>query len=148
MRPDQIYIDFAIEASLNSPCLSKRGVAVWDDRGLVSIGHNFKPYPFKCDQSEYCKRQCREDAVHAEQAAIIHGESTRIRGASMLHVKTVDGVLVPSMGPSCLQCSKLILATGINWMWLFHEGGWKQYDAVRFHWESGAYIRPASGGAA
>jgi hypothetical protein len=55
------------------------------------------------------------------------------QGCDMLHVKTVDGELVPSGGPSCVQCSKLALAAGIAGVWLFHEDGWRRYGAVEFH---------------
>jgi deoxycytidylate deaminase len=146
VTPPEHIIQFAIEASLNSPCQSKRGVAIWSGEDLVSIGWNYKPKPFVCDGSTECKFKCGKDAVHAEQHAIIFGRD--IRGCQMLHVKTVSGVLVPSMGPSCLQCSKLILAVGISAMWLYHENGWLRYDPVEFHYLSGAYvprIKAASG---
>jgi len=139
--PDEVYIDFAVEASLQSPCLSKRGVAIWDASGLISVGRNFKPAPFVCDQSAVCKMKCSKDAVHAEQAALLYA-SRSVRGASMLHVKTVEGKLVPSMQPSCLECSKLILASGIANMWLFHPKGWRRYPAIEFHYLSGADLKP------
>jgi deoxycytidylate deaminase len=144
MTPPIEVIKIAIGASRRSVCLSQRGTVIWRDDIVVSAGHNYKPPPFKCDQSAECKRNCGKDAVHAEQAAIISSTSS-LHGCSMLHVKTVDGILVPSMGPSCLQCSKLILAAGITWMWLYHHvnsdrpEGWKRYSAAEFHYLSGAY---------
>ena len=39
----------------------------------------------------------------------------------MLHVKAQDGKACASMAPSCLECSKLILASGISWMHLLHH---------------------------
>lgn len=51
----------------------------------------------------------------------------------MLHIKTVDGAAVPSAGPSCLECSKLILEAGVAEMWLFLETGWTRYSAREFH---------------
>jgi hypothetical protein len=70
--------------------------------------------------------------VHAEQAALLR-VGRRARDSEMLHVKTVDAALVPSGPPSCVECSKLILAAGIAGMWLFHADGWRRYDASDFH---------------
>jgi len=142
MKPPQHIVDFAIEASLLSPCQSKRGVAIFNGDDLVSTGFNHKPRGFFCDGSNECKSMCSRDAVHAEQAAIIGIPGPKTRGAEMLHVKTVDGNLVESMGPSCLQCSKLIIEAGITAMWLFHAAGWKRYAAGIFHRLSGAYRPP------
>lgn len=139
--PPVHIIEFAVEASLQSPCQSKRGVAIFDGEYLVACGHNHKPAGFMCDGSKACKYKCSQDAVHAEQAAII-GAGRAARGCEMLHVKTVDRCVVPSMGPSCLQCSKLIIEAGITAMWLYHERGWKRYEARLFHYMSGAYMPP------
>ena len=51
----------------------------------------------------------------------------------MLHVQVVEDRIVPSGPPSCPQCSKLILESGIAGMWLLHDDGWKRYDAREFH---------------
>lgn len=139
MIPPQHIIGFAIEASIQSPCRSQRGAAIWQGEDLISTGFNRKPIGFRCDQSDKCKKVCALDAIHAEQAAIIHA-SNSIRGADMLHVKTIDGKLVESMKPSCLQCSKLILEMGIAGMWLYHHTGWHRYNPLEFHYLSGAYL--------
>ena len=140
MKDEKISVDdvlgFAIEAAKQSPCRSKRGVVIWDQRGVISIGFNHQPGPFICDGSERCKRDCGKTAVHAEQSAILHGDPKRLTGASLLHIKVVDGKPVTSFGPSCPQCSKLILEVGISRVWLFHDKGWKSYGAEEFHWFS------------
>lgn len=129
-------LPFAIEAARQSPCQSKRGVVAWDGDGIISVGFNHQPKPFICDGSDRCKRTCGKSAIHAEQSAILHGNQTRLRGASMLHIKVVDGKPVDSMGPSCAECSKLMLEAGIQRMWLFHSSGWKCYPIAEFHWRS------------
>lgn len=134
--PPQHIIDFAIQASFNIPCLSRRGAAIFNGENLVSVGWNHQPRGFKCTADDKCKKTCGRDAVHAEQAALIGVGN--VRGYEMLHVKTVDGQLVPSMAPSCLQCSKLIIEAGLSGMWLYHEYGWRLYSPVEFHWMSGA----------
>lgn len=158
-EPLDWVVERAVEVAMQSPCLSKRGVVVWFDGNFISSGFNHQPAPFICDGSERCKRDCGKTAIHAEQMAILHGNPTLLRGASMLHVKAKDGLPCASMAPSCLQCSKLILASGIAWMHLAHDPcgqklgaetvgtvrGWKsdggigdleirRYSAARFHW--------------
>jgi hypothetical protein len=52
----------------------------------------------------------------------------------LVHVKTVAGKLVVSGGPSCWQCSRMIVAdTRVGGIWLFHEAGWRLYEPVEFH---------------
>jgi|SRR5579875_1056573 len=122
----------AVAASLESPCLSKRGVAIFAIGGLIATGYNAPPAPWRCSANADCKRTCRHTAIHAEMAALLEaGRSAR--GAQMLHVKTVDGAPVPSGSPSCVACSKTILAAGIARMWLLHEDGLRAYGAEEFH---------------
>jgi deoxycytidylate deaminase len=138
-EPWQPAIDAAITAAQGSQCLSKRGAAIWGVRGgnyLISTGRNYKPvFALNCTRDAKCKANCRAEAVHAEQDAIISAlhQRDQVAGADMLHVKVVDGLVVPSGEPSCVQCSKLIVAAGIIKMWLFHIDGWKSYSASEFH---------------
>lgn len=128
-------LGFAIEAAKLSPCRSKRGAAIWNATGLVSVGWNDQIAPFVCDGSEKCKRSCYKTALHAEQRAIL-AAGDRALGAFMLHIKVSDGEPVTSLGPSCYECSKLIVASGIGQMWLLHDSGWARYSATEFHRQS------------
>lgn len=134
MPPPNFALDAAVDASRLSPCRSKRGVAVYAAQSnlIVGLGHNQQVAPFECDGSLACKVTCREMALHAEQAALLQAGKSAA-GCDMLHVKTVDGALVPSGGPSCVQCSKLVVPAGILGVWLFHESGWRRYGAQEFH---------------
>lgn len=132
LQPPTHIIERAVYESTCSPCRSKRGAVVYAGADFIAAAHNWKPQPFTCDGSATCKATCRVEAVHAEQAALIYAGSNAFR-AEMLHVKTVDGALVPSGGPSCVQCSKLILAAGIEAMWLYQNDGWHRYEAAEFH---------------
>lgn len=132
-KPPPHVVAQAVESSTCSPCRSKRGVAIFGSYGgVISTGCNYKPSAFACDGSEACKATCNAEAIHAEQQALL-AAGRRADGADLLHVKTVDGALVPSGGPSCVQCSKLALVAGIQGVWLFHESGWKRYDVEEFH---------------
>jgi deoxycytidylate deaminase len=131
MEPPDAVVNAAIRASTLSPCRSKRGAVVFDDDGVMAVGYNHKPAGFECDGSAECKAHCRIEALHAEQHALVN--EAELVGSDMLHVKTVDGTLVPSGAPSCVECSKLILAAGIAGMWLYHADGWRRYELPEFH---------------
>lgn len=126
----------AIRISTLSPCQSKRGAAIFAaggyplaPYGLFATGFNKRD---GCDGSKRCKATCRAAAIHAEQLAILNAGRKCI-GADLLHVKTIDGDLVVSGPPSCLECSKLALYAGIVGVWLFHLEGWRRYSIAEFH---------------
>jgi deoxycytidylate deaminase len=126
----------AVYFANRSPCAkSKRGVVIFNESGICAAGYNAPPEPFVCTGDNDCRDACGKTCVHAEQAALLEYDGHGLRGQpQMLHVKTVDGVAVPSGPPSCWQCSKLILASGIvSGIWLLHEDGLRLYDPVTFH---------------
>jgi hypothetical protein len=109
--PPQLAIAAAVAESIKSPCAkSKRGVAAY--RALpyphvVARGHNAQPSGFACDGSDACLSTCAKLCVQAEQAVLAQ-EFFGPRFAEpvyLVHVKTVDGLLVASGGPSCDRCS-------------------------------------------
>jgi hypothetical protein len=65
----------------------------------------------------------------------------------LLHVKVIDGAVVPGGGPSCWQCSRLVVEARLRGVWLYeyppgdltgHDlrevvGVWRFYDALNFH---------------
>lgn len=134
---------------------SKRGVVIWSDEGVLAAGSNSPPTGFTCGGS--CGPQCNKVAVHAEQRALMNclKRGKRVVGAEMLHVKvTLQVKEVPDQGPgltrvadiwvatpggppSCVDCSKLILESGIAGMWLYEdrpEGpSLVRYTAQEFH---------------
>jgi deoxycytidylate deaminase len=134
--PPSWAIERARESSLESPCVSKRGAAIWcpmDDAiggYLVSTGFNDR---VGCTGDAACKAECRNWAVHAEMRAILAARQFVRDDYELLHVKTVDGAIVPSGGPSCVLCSHMILAAKIAGVWLYHETGWRRYGAAEFH---------------
>lgn len=137
-RPSQAVVDKAIIEAMRSPCISKRGAVVFNGSVVVARGHNHQVEPLMCTSDAACKQSCRYSAIHAEQAALLRA-GRHAQGREMLHVKAVNGVLVPSGVPSCQACSRLIVFAGITRMWLYHDNGWKAYDASEFHRLSGAY---------
>lgn len=115
------WVDEATRIAMLSPCQSKRGVVVSSNDGrLISSGFNDQPLPFRCDGSDTCKRNCGKTAIHAEQSAVLSAREP-LSKAWMLHVKAKAGKPCASMAPSCLECSKLILYSGLDWMHLVHD---------------------------
>jgi deoxycytidylate deaminase len=115
------WVSHAVQVAMRSLCQSKRGVVISSDDGqLIAEGYNHQPRPFQCDGSDACNRNCGKTAVHAEQSAIVNAPDSLL-GAWMLHVKAKDGLPCASVAPSCLECSKLILVSGIAWMHLLHD---------------------------
>ena len=129
------FVEAAREAALRSSCQkSRRGVALWNRDGLVSIGWNHQPDPFRCRRSEACRESCNKLCVHAEAYALLQA-GPLARGAQMLHVKiSPEGTILAGGPPSCWQCSRLILGAKVSAMWLLEDGrGWVRYSAQDFH---------------
>ena len=76
-------IQYAVEQSMLSPCRSKRGVVIFNGPDVVSMGYNQKPRGFECDGSDRCKSTCRNEAIHAEQVALL-AAGTKARGCDLV----------------------------------------------------------------
>lgn len=128
------YQDLAIQTALHAEChKSKRGVVI---KGINTYwANNGPPQGFICTGNERCRLHCSKVAVHAEERAILKA-GLFTRGAEMIHIKVVDEEAVPSLLPSCWQCSRMIVESGISGMWLFHSEGWFRYTAEEFHRET------------
>jgi deoxycytidylate deaminase len=133
-------VDVAIAVARESKCQkSKRGAVIWNPtQGSMSpavYGRNTPPNDH-CDGSKECREHCAQRCVHAETAAIAKAAAEPkvhpLKDCQIVHVKVVDGELVPSGPPSCMECAKLIAAVQINSIWLYHDSGWERYTAARF----------------
>lgn len=141
MKPPQRVIDKAIEAANESTCAkSKRGCVAFCGDTILAAATNAPPVPFVCVGNAACRAHCARICIHAEAAALREldevpdGEAFSPPGTDLVHIKTVNGLPVPSGGPSCAECSKAILADSrIEGVWLLHESGWRRYDALEFH---------------
>jgi hypothetical protein len=151
MRPPRAAIDAAVAASRLSPCAkSKRGAAVFrryqSEDVVVASNWNRPPMPRACDGTESCRRDCAKICSHAEQTAIasalVGNGGEYLSGFTLIHAKTVNGALVSGGGPSCWQCSRLILEVEFEGVWLYEttpigmEGvtdEWIYYSAREFH---------------
>lgn len=143
MTPEHA-LRYAVKVAGRSPCAkSKRGVVVFNEYKILSLGYN-TPTIGVCRGTDECRMACPKICVHAEQTALLsaafeYGEQRATRPwdtspIELLHVKVTDNVPVPSGPPSCAECSKLILASHfIERVWLLHEQGLVSYTPQDFH---------------
>lgn len=151
-EPPRFMIDRAREAALKSPCLkSRRGVVLYRPLSgtawsFVSDGFNSPPGAFSCTGTDLCRRDCAKLCLHAEDRAL-RAAGTWTYGLTMLHVKVIDGKVVPGGPPSCWQCSRLVVEADIHGVWLYelppgnltgHDllhvvGNWRFYTPEEFH---------------
>jgi deoxycytidylate deaminase len=166
--------NYAIEAArivaMQSPCAkSKRGVVLFNPETaglyernpgfvkgpgpvIVSRGFNGPPPTFACSGSAACREGCAKLCMHAEQRAIMAaGALDDVHDLELVHVKVVGGVVIPGGGPSCWQCSRLVVEVGLRGVWLYETDQtfvgaetiverdarntpqWKFYTAEEFH---------------
>lgn len=137
MKPPAFVLDQIERMAGCSPCAkSKRAAIVYDPvtRKQWGCGYNTLPKPMACDGSEACRRDCAKICLHAEsmaiQAALVHHTAAngagpdgvgQLAGLEMLHVKVVDGQVVPGGPPSCWQCSREILEHELAGFWLYER---------------------------
>lgn len=146
-------VQAAVAAARTSPCAkSRRGVAIidreWEGGRVVASASNGPPAPLACTSDAACRAACRRVAVHAEQRALLWAlDRSRARPRApvfeVVHAKVNEaGELVPSDGPSCVDCSKLMLAAGVRRVYLYQERAdgpaqeppvWRGYEALEFH---------------
>lgn len=125
IQPEQHLIDRALDVASRSPCRSQRGVILFDHTsGLIAAyGYNGPPAPFACPGREACKGTCGLRAVHAEMRALAMASDlrsaalvsfVRLPPLDLLHVeRAADGSVVACEGPTCAQCSKAIVESGL-----------------------------------
>lgn len=149
------FVDLAIQTAMKSPCAkSKRGVVVFHpvSGAMIGTGFNGMPRGFSCSGTDECREMCSKRCVHAEERAIrqalfrllgsrITNQDQPLDGFEAVHVKVVDGKLVPGGAPSCWQCSRTVLDVGLKAFWLYEirwsrtevNANWVSYTAEEFH---------------
>lgn len=147
-KPPDYIIEAARCAGVDSPCQkSKRGAVVFDPVTLayqqassspfrirdiiIGAAPNGQPADFQCTGSSACRENCGKLCMHAEQRAILQAvrrcgveDIGRLAYLEVVHAKVVDGVVVPGGGPSCWQCSRLVVEVGLRGVWLFEAQRW------------------------
>lgn len=143
--PPAYVIQVATSQAMRSPCQkTKRGAVVWDriTGRIAGDGRNGPPYVsgltpfFACDGSLHCRAACGKRCTHAEERALrdVLTSCQAWWGSrlDMVHVELDEHALVTSGPPSCWQCSRVMLDSGLI------EGVWL-YQAVEVHRQCDAH---------
>lgn len=154
--PEQFMIDRALSVAAQSPCRSKRGVALYDmaTGAFRGSGHNGPPQG--CPGRAICAGTCGQRSVHAEVRALRAAEVYRRNGHppgpyDLIHVElAADGGVVACSGPSCPGCAAQILDVGfVGGVWLYESSAsglfsprWVRYTAQDFYDTSMRGVRP------
>lgn len=123
--PDQFMIDSALRVAAQSPCRSKRGVALYDMRTGAFRGAGFNGPPQGCPGRATCAGTCGKRSVHAEvralRQAMLYVSLDDLRNLDLIHVElAADGGVVACAGPSCPDCAAQILDVGfVGGVWLY-----------------------------
>lgn len=114
-----------------------RSMNYFSNYGCV-VATNEPPTGFSCKNNEACKKVCNQVCIHAEENAIIKAfqRGLNVKDGICLHLKIVNNEPTSSGNPSCIYCSRKLLQSGIKFMYLFHEDGWKKYTTEEFHRET------------
>jgi len=130
-----VYFKECEQEARKSRCQkSQRGVVIVKGEDILGRACNNPPLELRCEP-EKCHDICNEYCIHAEDRAIhgAHAQGLDLKGSRLYHIKIKEGEVKPSRNPSCPNCSKWILESGIAEVVLKHEIGHGLYDAKEFH---------------
>lgn len=89
---------------------------------VIATGYNGPPTPFQCHGTPACRLACPKLCMHAEDRAIRLGCSLDdVSDLELVHVKVVDGQVVPGGPPSCWQCSRTVVDVRLRGVWLYER---------------------------
>jgi hypothetical protein len=115
-------------AGTRSPCKkSRRGVVICSYASLsayptwYAIGTNGPP-DGRCRETQLCRDNCRRVCTHAEIAALRKLPTDKRQGDVLYHVKVDDhGAMVPTGGPSCVECATALQSSPVVEVWLYQR---------------------------
>ena len=117
---DKVFINIAKETSTLSHCVrSKVGAVLVKEGNIISFGYNGTPSGMD--------NACEEDDVTL--AHVIHAESNAILKAAKTGNSVNSATLYLTLSP-CLDCSKLILQSGIKKV--VYLNAYRNLDGVNF----------------
>lgn len=114
---DEMYMSIAQIVALRSTCLrGKIGAVITKDTRIVSIGYNGAPAKLaQCDE-----HGCIKDTERGGCIRTIHAEQNAIAYAARVGIPLEGSTLYVTMSP-CIDCAKLIIATGIKKVLYYEE---------------------------
>lgn len=130
---DQMFREFLITLSKRSTCLrGKVGALIVQDGRIVSTGYNGSPRGMK---------HCLDIGCQIENGACVrtlHAETNAIAFAARYGIKTDGATLYTSTSP-CLNCSKLIINSGITEVVFLQE--YRKHEGTDLLIQAGIIVR-------
>lgn len=119
----EYYLNIALAVAKRSTCFRRQyGAIIVKDEEIISTGFNTsQPSAMTCWEIGICSRANSEHgegyelcrAVHAEQAALIHANPERMKGATLYLACWKDGNVLKDIEP-CAICMRMIKYAGIK----------------------------------
>jgi dCMP deaminase len=138
----EVYVRAAEHEARKSTCKkSQRGAVIFKGWEILGIGCNTPTY-YEGTCNPCVREKIKDDtryencsAIHAEEMAIIDSgkQGKKIEGSTMLHVKLKNGKNEACGKPSCTECSKMVLMSGIKEFIMREEGGYAIYPSEEFN---------------
>ena len=110
------YFDVAEKAAeLSYAKRLKVGAVIVKDHRILSYGYNGTPAGFdnSCEYEDYTERTIEDFPVLKTKPEVIHAEQNALLKLARHGDSCLGGVLFITHAP-CIECSKLILQSGIN----------------------------------
>lgn len=141
----ELQLKALIRQAVAGPCQkSRRGALLCAENlgvGLIEIQVNAPAGGAACDGSQLCRSSCARICNHAEELVVLAAMKRvgTLRNAHVLHVAIgEDGQpRRDKIQPSCDTCSRLMLAAGVQVVWLWGVTGchseWTPWPIADFH---------------
>ena len=136
-----LVLQATVREAIAGPCRkSRRGALLLADN-MLEIGVNRRADGRACTGSAACRASCAQICNHAEEAAVIGAmrRRARLENVHVLHVAIGedDKPRSDKIAPSCITCSRLMLAAGVSVVWLWGLTGarheWCPWPMRDFH---------------
>ena len=130
-----------VREAIAGPCRkSRRGALLLADN-MLEVGVNRRADGRPCTGSAECRAACAQICNHAEEAAVVAAmrRRARLENVHVLHVAIGedDKPRSDKITPSCITCSRLMLAAGVSVVWLWGLTGarheWCPWPIRDFH---------------
>ena len=130
-----------LDASKGRCQKSKRG-AMLVAEGFLDMSRNNPAGGRPCDGSAACRASCARTCNHAEERVVLSAlrrSVAPLERATVIHVAVDEhGVPRDKAVPGCETCSRLMLAAGVEhvWLWGGAPARWQVWTAEAFHAET------------
>ena len=124
---DSYFMSVALISSFRSKDIKTKNGAciVGENKKILGIGYNGLPKNFK-DKKEFWNDECDNDLINSKHSYVIHAEVNSILNSnSNIQNSTIYITYLP-----CINCSKLIIQSGIIKVVFLEEKNSKKYEEI------------------